>query len=90
MLLSIVINIEGDAPSDGTFLKLQNIMNASPNLVMGLNFLTKAPEYDPLVLLVFTRSQRLNEILKFFMELAKHSRLIILSFHQGKVDLMLL
>jgi hypothetical protein len=90
MLLSIVSAVEGEEPSDSTFLKFQNIMNASTSLSLNLMFLIKVPEFIPLVMVAFSRSKRLAEVLRFFMELCKYSRSNVFSLHKGEVDLLLL
>jgi hypothetical protein len=65
MLLDIIEAVEGKEPSDNTFLKFQNIMNASTNLLMNLLFLIRAPEVVPLVLIAFSKSTRLDKIVKY-------------------------
>jgi hypothetical protein len=76
--------------SDATFLKFQNVMNASKNLSMGLMFLIRVPEVIPLVLLAFAHSRRLADILNFLLSLGKYALWNAFCLHIGEVDLLLL
>jgi hypothetical protein len=69
MLLSILSDVEGEELSDGTFLKFQNIINASTSLTPDLMFLIMVPELISLFMVAFSRSKRLAEVLRFLMEL---------------------
>jgi hypothetical protein len=90
MLLKIITAVEKNEPSDSTFLKLKNIMNASTNISMNFPFLIKAPSILPVVLLSFAKSSRLALVLDLFMSLCRHSLSNVSALHEGEVDYLLL
>lgn len=89
-ILNLIHSVEGDEPSDTTFLKMQNLMNASTNLAMNMMFLIRIPDVLALVLIAFSKSKRLSKILETIMNLCTFSIANIYACHDGDVDLILL
>lgn len=89
-ILNLIHSVEGDEPSDLTFLKMQNLMYASTNLALNMIFLIRIPDVLALVLIAFSKSKRLSTILEHIMKLCTFSIANIYACHDGNIDLILL
>ncbi|OHT09259.1 hypothetical protein TRFO_21910 [Tritrichomonas foetus] len=89
-ILNLIHSVEGDEPSDSTLLRMQNLMNLSTNLALKMMFLIKIPEVLPLILISFSKSKKLHEIIEMIMNLCRFSLSNIYACHEGDVDFILL
>lgn len=90
LILESIHNVEGDDPSDSTLLNMRNWLSLSTNLALDLMFTIQIPDVVPLIIVTFSKSNRLEMIIEMFYKLCLFSVKNITACHEGNLDLILL
>ncbi|OHT05691.1 hypothetical protein TRFO_05834 [Tritrichomonas foetus] len=90
LILDIIYKIEQNEPSDSTLQSFLNQMNASTNTAIDQMFLIQSFDVIPLILVAFSKSERINTIIDLFQRLCLYSVKNIIQCHNGDLSLILL